>query len=91
VSVDALLWTRQYRALRLWILDRDRNVCQIRGPRCTTWATEVDHIIDRADGGPVFDPANLRAACKQCNGWRAALRTNARRYHTTVARYETRL
>jgi 5-methylcytosine-specific restriction endonuclease McrA len=88
---DPRLWTKAYRRARLWVLDRDRHVCRIRGPRCTTYATEVDHITARADGGDVYDPANMRAACRACNGWLAARRTNAMRYRNTVAVYQTRL
>lgn len=78
-SVTPHMWTREYRALAHWVIDRDQHVCQINGPRCTHYATEADHIIPRADGGP-DTPENLQAACKRCNGWRAAERTNAMRY-----------
>jgi 5-methylcytosine-specific restriction protein A len=89
---DARLTTPAYRRLRLLVLDRDRWRCQVRGPRCTKVATEVDHVIERADGGAMYDPANMRASCKPCNGWRAANRTNAlRRYRLGVPDYETRL
>ena len=78
------------------VLERDGGVCQIDGPRCTEAATEVDHVIARADGGPLFDPRNLRAACKACNGYQSAKRTNERRkgsrfYRTGVTDYEVRL
>lgn len=83
---------RMRRRLAALVLDRDLHLCQIRGPRCTRYATQVDHIVARADGGDVFDPANLRACCAACNGWRSAQRTNSmRRYRDSVARYETRL
>jgi 5-methylcytosine-specific restriction endonuclease McrA len=88
---DPRLHTPQWKALRLWVLDRDRGVCQIHGPKCTVWATDVDHIVARADGGDVWAPGNLRAACRQCNGWHAAQRTNRMRYRDSVARFETRL
>jgi 5-methylcytosine-specific restriction endonuclease McrA len=85
--------SRAYRNLCRAILDRDRHACQIRGARCTLVATEVDHIVAKADGGALFDPANLRAACKACNSGRSAERTNAKRwqYRTTEPAYETRL
>ena len=87
---DARLGSRAYKRIRLYVLDRDRHICQIRGPRCTYFATDVDHIVARADGGDVWNPANLRAACRHCNGWAAAQRTNRRRgYTTTVLDYET--
>lgn len=99
---DPRLMTRAYRVLRLEVLARDRYVCQLRGPRCTLFATEVDHIVSRADGGSVMDPANMRASCGNCNGRRNAQRTNARSlsartrygrpgYNTTVAQPHTRL
>jgi len=45
-SQDASLWTTGYRRMRLAVLDRDLWLCQIHGPTCTHWATEVDHITD---------------------------------------------
>jgi 5-methylcytosine-specific restriction protein A len=91
---DPRLATTAWRNTRLYILDRDRHLCQIMGPGCNRYATCVDHIVDRADGGAMYDPANLRAACRNCNGWRAATRTNtnrrAGRYRTTSAVYQTR-
>ena len=88
---DRRIQTQAYRRLARWVLDRDLHLCQIHGPDCTRYATQVDHIIDRADGGDVHDPHNLRAACRRCNAWRSALRTNQRRYRVGLARYETRL
>lgn len=68
------------------------GLCQIKADGCTTYATCVDHIIGRADGGDCWAPANLRAACRACNSRDGAARTNARRgYHTTIAQYETRM
>ncbi len=61
------------------VLERDGHRCQIHGHRCTILATDVDHIVPLADGGAPYDPANLRAACKWCNSWLAAQRTNAAR------------
>lgn len=57
----------RWRKVRRLVLDRDRHLCQIKRSKCTTKATEVDHIVAVADGGAQFDPANLRAACKSCN------------------------
>lgn len=87
------LGTRRWRRFARMIIDRDLGLCQIRGPRCTRYATEVDHIVARADGGPLWDEANCRAACKTCNSGRGAERTNSRRdfsYRDTVARYVSR-
>lgn len=53
--------------IRKQILQRDNHLCQIRGPRCTSTATHVDHIIPITQGGPWWEPDNLRASCKNCN------------------------
>ena len=45
------------------ILKRDSYRCQIAGPRCTTRATEVDHIVANDDHGD----HNLRAVCAPCH------------------------
>jgi 5-methylcytosine-specific restriction endonuclease McrA len=96
---DARIHTAAWRGTRLIVLVRDRYQCQIRGPHCKGYATEVDHIVEREHGGNVLDLANLRAACKPCNVGRhnqgrtprPAKRRRAVVYKTTVARYETRL
>lgn len=63
--------TPRWRRLRLEILERDGYRCQVRGARCRGEADEVDHIIPVADGGPIWEPSNLRASCSWCNTWRA--------------------
>lgn len=84
---DPRLTEPGYRRLRLLVLERDRWRCQINGPTCTHAATVVDHVIARADGGDMYDPANLRAACRPCNNRGGAEIANRRmaRYRTTVA------
>lgn len=57
-------WAEQARNER--ILRRDGHACQIRGPRCTGRATEVDHRIPLAAGGP-DTAANKQAACANCH------------------------
>ena len=61
----------QWRRLRPQILERDGYLCRVRGPKCEGKATEVDHIIPWQDGGALYEPSNLRAACNWCNVWRA--------------------
>jgi len=64
--------THAWRVLRPEILRRDRYQCQIRGPHCTGHATVVDKIEPVARRPDLaLDPANLRAACAECNGWKA--------------------
>lgn len=53
--------------VRAAVLERDRFLCQIRGPGCTGVADEVDHIVPRSEGGALYDPDNLRASCGTCN------------------------
>ncbi len=53
--------------IRLRILERDGHLCQVRGPKCTKVATQVDHIVEVSKGGSWWDPANLRASCQPCN------------------------
>jgi 5-methylcytosine-specific restriction endonuclease McrA len=55
--------TRRWRYIvKPRILARDHFTCW----RCGGRATEVDHIIPHALGGPTT-PDNLRAACRRCN------------------------
>jgi len=70
-----------WQTVRKRILERDNHTCQIRGPKCTTTATHVDHIIPTLKGGAWYDPDNLRAACKNCNLGRVD-RTNRDRWQT---------
>jgi 5-methylcytosine-specific restriction enzyme A len=54
--------------IRAAVLDRDGHVCQIRGPRCTGRANQVDHAGDRDD----HRLHALRAACRTCHAQRTA-------------------
>jgi 5-methylcytosine-specific restriction endonuclease McrA len=70
VAVSAaakVLSTQAYKRLRLAVLDRDLWLCQVRLEGCTRYATQVDHVVPRHEGGAVWDPANLRASCASCN------------------------
>lgn len=78
--------TPAWQAVRAAILERDHGRCQIAAHKCTVAATDVDHIVPLADGGAPYDPANLRAACKWCNSWAAAQRTNAMRRQAAASR-----
>lgn len=69
------LSTAQWQRVRLMVLERDGWVCQIRLPKCTRRAEQVDHIISWRDGGSKFDPSNLRAACAYCNNARGRVKS----------------
>ena len=49
----------EWRYIRASVLRRDRRKCQI----CGNWASDVDHIVELADGGSFFELSNLRALC----------------------------
>jgi len=61
--------TRNWRALRAYILQRDSYRCQIASEICTVYADTVDHIVERSRGGEDV-PANLRACCRACHNRR---------------------
>lgn len=71
-----------WRSVRTAVLERDGHLCRVQLDGCQRTANTVDHIIAVADGGAVYDPANLRAACKRCNSALSAHRTNQRRAGT---------
>jgi 5-methylcytosine-specific restriction endonuclease McrA len=57
------------------VLQRDGYRCRVPvpggdpsngGQLCGAYATHVDHVLPRAQGGSDH-PANLRAACASCN------------------------
>jgi 5-methylcytosine-specific restriction enzyme A len=61
-----------WKQLRLLILRRDHNQCQIADYGCQGAATEVDHIVPTSRGGAEFDPENCRAACRKCHQVKSA-------------------
>jgi len=61
------VYSGPWQRVRKTILERDAYTCQIVGPKCTTTATQVDHIVPVTQGGPWYDPSNLRASCQTCN------------------------
>jgi 5-methylcytosine-specific restriction endonuclease McrA len=54
--------THAWRTLRVRVLARDRWTCQ----ECGAPASDVDHVLPRAYGGPDTAP-NLLALCARCN------------------------
>lgn len=74
--------TRSWRRLRRLILARDGYSCRVpvdgTDRLCGAYATHVDHITRRRDGG-TDHPDNLRAACRDCNLAREGAQHPARR------------
>ena len=54
--------------LRAEVLKRDEGLCQpcLFGQMRPTPATEVDHIVPKAQGG-TDDPSNLQSICTSCH------------------------
>jgi 5-methylcytosine-specific restriction endonuclease McrA len=71
------------------VLARDGYRCRMTGPDglpCRAPATTADHVIPIAEGGAVWDPANLRAACGPHNyGAGARLRNERAARRPTAA------
>ncbi|WP_025982766.1 HNH endonuclease [Mycobacteroides abscessus] len=63
--------TRAWKMQRVRCLQRDGHQCQIRGPRCTVTATQVDHITPVSQGGS-DELSNLRAVCVSCHAVKTA-------------------
>lgn len=57
--------TRNWRRLRVRILDRDGWECQLKLAGCTVRAQHVHHTLGKGLTGD--DPAHLVAACQSCN------------------------
>jgi 5-methylcytosine-specific restriction endonuclease McrA len=58
-------WEESYRKPTM---RKARGLCQIRGPRCTHRATQIDHIRPGDD----HSLTNLQAACKNCHADKSA-------------------
>ncbi|WP_168699359.1 HNH endonuclease [Gordonia paraffinivorans] len=65
-------WESNY---RLPVLRRDSHRCQVRGPGCLTFATDVDHI--RA--GDDHSLENLQAICPVCHRKKSSREGNAKK------------
>lgn len=57
---------RRWAELRRIVL-KNEPYCRVKGPRCTTFAAEVDHIIPLSLGGHPTDHSNLQPLCHNCH------------------------
>jgi 5-methylcytosine-specific restriction endonuclease McrA len=80
----ALYGTQRWRRLSRLLIARAGGRCEV--PGCPNVATSADHVVPAlvlAEQGRLdvfFDPANLRAACRSCNGRDGARLGNPRRH-----------
>jgi 5-methylcytosine-specific restriction endonuclease McrA len=76
VSYESPYKDPRWRRIRKVVLARDGYVCQIRGPRCTTTATQADHVVSWRELPEErwLDVTLLRAACRSCNAQKGARR-----------------
>src|SRR5687767_13323448 len=56
-------YTREYKAIRPWILKRDGYRCRVCGRGEPEVRVQVDHIVAVSEGGHPYDPANLQVLC----------------------------
>lgn len=70
--------TAHWKQQRAKALQRDNHQCQIRGPRCTVTATQVDHILPVHLGG-TDDLSNLASVCKPDHDAKTAREAQAAR------------
>lgn len=74
---------RPWRRLRLFVLERDRWLCQVpddNGQLCGAPANTAGHLDPRSEGNPLLaDPSRLRAECGRHNYAGGAAITNAKR------------
>ena len=82
-------WTGQHTGLtpkqRSEALARDGHTCR----HCGAPATEVDHIVNLAQGG-THDPLNLQALCPPCHRVKTETEALAARKAALAARYHPR-
>ena len=63
MSSDPFYWSVAWRQFRARILDQ-RPTCEV--PGCTEKATQVDHVVTRAqDRSRELDPTNVQALCRR--------------------------
>jgi len=61
--LKAVLLTCDWGTIRRAIRRRDKWKCVL----CGDPASDVDHIVELADGGSFSDPSNLRSLCAKCH------------------------
>jgi 5-methylcytosine-specific restriction endonuclease McrA len=60
--------TTEYFRWRKAVMSASKGQCQIKGPTCTSRATQADHIVPVAWGGAEHDRANGQGVCAPCHG-----------------------
>lgn len=63
---------------------QEHPTCQ--HPTCQSPATEVDHLVEIADGGAFLDPGNVQALCREHHERKTAIAAAARKARASVQR-----
>ena len=74
-TVDAELGTRDWKSMRERVIREAGGKCEHPGCGRAEPRMYADHIVERRDGGAVFDRANLQCLCAKHH----TLKTNAER------------
>lgn len=71
--------TTAHKAWRAAVLAQPgHHRCQLAYDGCTTQATEADHIVEVADGGPPLDVRNGQGVCASCHRVKTAKHARAK-------------
>ena len=73
--------SNRWRKLRNWYIKNNPMCVMCRKKNITKAAYVVDHIIEIADGGNVWDVNNLQSLCDYHHRYKTAKAVNKRRYN----------
>ena len=89
--LKAVLLLVDWRIIRRHIRRRDKWKCQMlleNGGLCLRPATDVDHIVELADGGSFHDWTNLRSLCYECHQKKTLMMRKARAERKKAAKVD---
>ena len=69
---DALYDSAAWRRFRIAYLSRNPLCAACLAAGKVVPATEVDHVVNRRDGGPDYEESNLQALCVRCHARKGA-------------------
>ena len=74
-------YDRRWRRFREWYLAQNPlcKACGAKTPPLFVGATDVDHVVPLACGGPQYELSNLQPLCKRCHGQKSRQQTANRK------------